>query len=139
MQAEGLIRHIGLSNVRVPDIEAAQKFFRVATVQNLYNLGDRSSESVLAFCEANGIGFIPWYPLASGGLARAGSALATIAKKYKAAPGQIALAWALKRSKAMLPIPGTGKVAHLEENVAAAGVELSQADFETLDVQGRTK
>lgn len=139
MQAEGLIRHAGLSNVGVADIEAARKFFKVATVQNLYNLGDRSSEAVLDYCEANGIGFIPWRPLAVGGLARAGSVLDAIARKYGASHGQIALAWMLKRSKAMLPIPGTGKVSHLEENVAAAGIELSQADFETLDVHGRAK
>jgi pyridoxine 4-dehydrogenase len=139
MQKEGLIRHIGLSEVSVEEIEAAQKFFKVATVQNLYNLADRSSEKVLDHCEAHGIGFIPWYPLAAGDLARPGSVLDGIAKKNNASPSQIALAWVLKRSPVMLPIPGTGKVAHLEENVAAAGIVLSDADFRTLDAQARAK
>jgi pyridoxine 4-dehydrogenase len=139
MQKEGLIRHIGLSEVSVEEIEAAQKFFKVATVQNLYNLADRSSEKVLDHCAAHGIGFIPWYPLAAGDLARPGSVLDGIAKKNNASPSQIALAWVLKRSPVMLPIPGTGKVAHLEENVAAAGIVLSDADFRTLDAQARAK
>jgi aryl-alcohol dehydrogenase-like predicted oxidoreductase len=139
MQKEGLIRHIGLSEVSVEEIEAAQKFFKVATVQNLYNLADRSSEKVLDHCEAHGIGFIPWYPLAAGDLARPGSVLDGIAKKNNASPSQIALAWVLKRSPVMLPIPGTGKVAHLEENVAAAGIALSDADFKALDAQARAK
>jgi pyridoxine 4-dehydrogenase len=139
MQKEGLIRHVGLSQVNVEEIEAAQKFFKVATVQNLYNLGDRSSEKVLDYCAAHGIGFIPWYPLAAGDLARPGSVLDAIAKKNNASPGQIALAWVLKRSPVMLPIPGTGKVAHLEENVAAAGIALSDADFKALDAQSPAK
>jgi len=139
MQKQGLIRHVGLSQVSVAEIEAAQKFFKVTTVQNLYNLGDRSSQDVLDYCEARGSGFIPGFPLAAGDLARPGSVLDAIAAKYSASPSQIALAWLLKRSKAMLPIPGTAKVSHLQDNVAAAGVELSQADFETLDVQGRAK
>jgi pyridoxine 4-dehydrogenase len=139
MQKEGLIRHVGLSQVNVEEIEAAQKFFKVATVQNLYNLGDRSSEKVLDHCAAHGIGFIPWYPLAAGDLARPGSVLDAIAKKNGASPGQIALAWVLKRSPVMLPIPGTGKVAHLEENVAAAGIALSDADFKALDAQSPAK
>jgi aryl-alcohol dehydrogenase-like predicted oxidoreductase len=137
MQREGLIRHVGLSNVSLAEIEAAQKRFKVATVQNRYNLRDRSSEAELDFCEAHGIGFIPWFPLGSGDLARSGSAVESLARKYRAAPGQIALAWMLKRSKAMLPIPGTGKVAHLEENVAAAALELSQDDFAALDAQAQ--
>jgi pyridoxine 4-dehydrogenase len=139
MQKEGLIRHVGLSQVNVEEIEAAQKFFKVATVQNLYNLGDRSSEKVLDYCAGHGIGFIPWYPLAAGDLARPGSVLDAIAKKNNASPGQIALAWVLKRSPVMLPIPGTGKVAHLEENVAAAGIALSDADFKALDAQSPAK
>src|SRR5207253_4756357 len=106
--------HVGLSQVSVEEIEAAQKFFKVATVQNLYNLADRSSEAVLDHCEAHGIGFIPWFPLAAGDLARPGSVLDEIARRNKAAPSQIALAWVLKRSPVMLPIPGTGKVSHLE-------------------------
>jgi pyridoxine 4-dehydrogenase len=139
MQKEGLIRHVGLSQVSVEEIEAAQKFFKVTTVQNLYNLADRSSESVLDHCEAHNIGFIPWYPLAAGDLARPGSVLDAIAKKAKATPSQVALAWVLKRSKVMLPIPGTGKVSHLEENVAAADIALSDEDFKILDAQARPK
>ena len=138
MQDEGLIRHIGLSQVSVDDIKAAQKVFRVATVQNLYNLADRTSEGVLNYCETNSIGFIPWYPLADGNLARPGSKLAEVAAKYAATPGQIALAWLLKRSPVMLPIPGTSQVAHLEENVRAAAITLSEADFRALGAQKAT-
>lgn len=132
IQADGLIRHVGLSQVSVKEIQAAQKYFQVATVQNLYNLADRSSEDVLDFCEKNGIGFIPWFPLAAGDLAKPGSQLESIARKHDAAPSQIALAWLLRRSPNMLPIPGTSKVRHLEENVAAAGISLSDDDFATL-------
>ena len=137
MQKEGLIRHVGLSEVSVEDIEAARKVFKVVTVQNRYNLVDRTSEAVLDYCTANGIGFIPWFPLASGELARPGSTLDAIAKKTGATTSQIALAWVLKRSPVMLPIPGTGKVKHLEENVAGAGITPSDADFATLDQQGK--
>ncbi len=136
MQKEGLIRHVGLSQVSVAEIKAAQAVFKVATVQNLYNLVDRSSEDVLDYCEAEGIGFIPWFPLASGSLAKS-SALERISKQSGASPSQIALAWLLKRSPVMLPIPGTSKVKHLEENVAAAGVTLSDKDFAELDALGR--
>mgnify|MGYP002779792052 CR=1 FL=1 len=137
MQGEGLIRHVGLSEVSVEEIQAAQKHFKVATVQNLYNLVTRQSEDVLDFCEAEGIGFIPWFPLAAGSLARPGSVMDEIAHKLDASPSQVALAWVLKRSPVMLPIPGTGKVAHLEENVAAAGLELTGDDFRALDEAGR--
>jgi aryl-alcohol dehydrogenase-like predicted oxidoreductase len=137
MQKEGLIRHIGLSQVSVAEIKAAQAVFKVATVQNLYNLGDRSSEDVLDYCEAQNIGFIPWFPLAAGKLARPGSSLDTLTKRLKATPGQVALAWLLKRSPVMLPIPGTGKVAHLDENVAGASLELSDADFRALDADAK--
>lgn len=126
----GLIRHAGLSEVSVEEIKAAQKFFPVATVQNRYNPTARGSDAVLAYCEENGIGFIPWAPLGGGG--EPGVAEATIAAKYGVSPSQIALAWALKRSPVMLPIPGTGKVRHLEENTAAAGIELSDEDFAAL-------
>jgi aryl-alcohol dehydrogenase-like predicted oxidoreductase len=129
----GLIRHAGLSEVSVADIEAASKYFKVATVQNRYNLVDRTSEDVLDYCAKHNIGFIPWYPLAAGDLAKPGSLLDTIAKKHNAAPSQIALAWVLKRSPVMLPIPGTSQVAHLEENVAAAAIQLSDAEFATID------
>lgn len=133
LQAEGLIRHVGLSEVSIKDIEAARKYFQVATVQNRYNLADRDSEDVLDFCEKNGIGFIPWYPLASGDLAKPGSRLESIAKKHNAAASQIALAWLLRRSPNMLPIPGTSKVRHLEENVASVAINLSDADVAALN------
>ncbi len=129
----GVIRHAGLSEVSVEDIRAAHKVFPVATVQNRYNLAERGSEDVLSYCEANGIGFIPWYPLAAGDLARPGTVLDRIAHAHNAAPSQIALAWVLKRSPVMLPIPGTGKVKHLEENTAAADIVLSDDEFAALD------
>ena len=137
MQQKGLIRHIGLSQVSVAEIKAAQKVFKVATVQNLYNLGDRSSEDVLDYCEEQNIGFIPWYPLAAGKLARPGSTLDALTKRLNASPGQIALAWLLKRSPVMLPIPGTGNAAHLDENVAGADIKLSDADFSALDTEAK--
>lgn len=133
MQNEGLIRHVGLSEVSVDEIKAASAYFRVATVQNLYNLGNRKSEAVLDYAEANGIGFIPWFPLAAGALAQEGSVLSNIAKKLGATNGQVALAWLLERSPVMLPIPGTGSPDHLEENVAGAALNLSQDDFEALE------
>jgi pyridoxine 4-dehydrogenase len=136
---DGVIRHAGLSQVSVEDIEAASKFFKVATVQNRYNLIDRSSEEQLDYCAANGIGFIPWYPLAAGNLAKPGSILDSIAKNHNAAPSQIALAWVLKRSPVMLPIPGTSKVKHLEENVAAVNITLSDAEFADLDREGKAQ
>lgn len=132
MQKEGLIRHVGLSEVGVDDIKAAQEHFKVATVQNLYNLTNRSSELVLEHCQAHDIGFIPWFPLAAGELARPGSRLDAIAHKHKASPGQIALAWLLRRSPVILPIPGTGKVKHLEENVAAVNIALTDSEFAEL-------
>ncbi len=137
MLKQGLIRHAGLSQVSVADIEAARKVFPVATVQNRYNLVDRSSEDVLAYCEANGIGFIPWYPLASGDLAKPGTAMDGVIRKTGASPSRIALAWVLKRSPVMLPIPGTSQVAHLEDNVGAAAIALSDEDFQALDRQAR--
>lgn len=137
MQREGLIRHVGLSEVAVADIEAAQKFFPVVTVQNRYNLVDRTSEAVLDYCEQQGIGFIPWYPLAAGDLAKPGSVLSQIAERHGVKTGAVALAWLLKRAKVMLPIPGTGSVQHLIENVAGAGLALDDAEFAELDRQGR--
>jgi aryl-alcohol dehydrogenase-like predicted oxidoreductase len=139
LQDDGIIRHAGLSNVSVADIEAASKVFRLATVQNRYNLVDRGSEDVLDYCEKHGIGFIPWYPLAAGRLAKSGSILDAVAKAHGATPSQIALAWVLKRSPVMLPIPGTSKVAHLEENVAAVNIQLSDEEFDALDRAGRTE
>ncbi|MPY66904.1 oxidoreductase [Deinococcus sp. SDU3-2] len=134
---EGVIRHAGLSEVSVEEIEAARRVFPVATVQNLYNLANRKSEDVLDHCEREGIGFIPWYPLAAGRLAQEGSVLTEIAGRLGATPSQVALAWVLRRSPVMLPIPGTGKVGHLEENVAAASLTLSDEDFTALDEVGR--
>ncbi len=135
----GVIRHAGLSEVSVEEIEAASKVFKVATVQNRYNLVDRASEAVLAYCERHGIGFIPWFPLAAGDLARPGSVLDTIARRHDAAPSQVALAWVLKRSPVMLPIPGTSKVAHLEQNVAAVDIALTDEEFAALDRQGKAQ
>ena len=134
---QGFIKHAGLSEVSVAQIKAAQKVFPVATVQNLYNLANRQSEAVLNYCEQQNIGFIPWYPLAAGDLARPGSVLDKIAQAKHAAPSQIALAWVLRRSPVMLPIPGTGKVKHLEENTLAAAIELSAEEFDALDKAGR--
>ncbi|WP_395645408.1 aldo/keto reductase [Terricaulis sp.] len=134
---DGIIAHAGLSEVSVAQIKAAQKVFPVATVQNLYNLANRQSEDVLEYCEAQNIGFIPWYPLAAGDLAKPGSVLDKIAHAKNAAPSQIALAWVLKRSPVMLPIPGTGKVKHLEENTLAAAIDLSADEFDALDKAGR--
>jgi pyridoxine 4-dehydrogenase len=136
---QGVIQHAGLSNVSVADIEAASAVFRVATVQNRYNLVDRTSEEVLNHCERRGIGFIPWFPLAAGDLARSGAALDDIARRHDATPAQVTLAWLLRRSPVMLPIPGTSKVAHLEENVAAVNIELSVEEFIALDQEGRAK
>ena len=118
-------------------MSAASKFFPVATVQNRYNFADRTSEAALDHCARHNIGFIPWAPLSAGEFVSDGSALDAIARKHKASPGQIALAWLLKRSPVMLPIPGTGKVAHLEENVGAAAIALTDDEFATLDRAGR--
>jgi aryl-alcohol dehydrogenase-like predicted oxidoreductase len=137
MQKEGLIRHVGLSEVGVEDIKAAQEFFPVVSVQNRYNLVDRGSEAVLDHCASAGLGFIPWFPLAAGALAKPGSILDSIARRKDATPSQIALAWVLKRSPAMLPIPGTSSVRHLEENVAAAAIALTDDEFKTLDEHAR--
>jgi aryl-alcohol dehydrogenase-like predicted oxidoreductase len=139
MQKAGLIRHVGLSEVNVEEIKAAQQRFPVASVQNQFNLVDRKSEAVLDYCEQQGIAFIPWYPLAAGSLAQSGSVLDSIAKKLSASPGQVALAWTLKRSKVMLPIPGTSNPEHLLENVAAASLHLSDEDFAVLDAQGKAE
>jgi pyridoxine 4-dehydrogenase len=133
----GVIRYAGLSQVSVEEIRAAQTVFPVATVQNRYNLAERGSEDVLDYCEANGIGFIPWYPLAAGDLARPGTVLDSIARTHKAAPSQIALAWVLRRSPVMLPIPGTSKVKHLEENTAAADITLNDDEYAALDRAAR--
>ncbi|RWR27042.1 oxidoreductase [Sinirhodobacter populi] len=130
---EEIIANAGLSEVSVAEIEAAGKVFPVATVQNRYNLIDRSSEAVLAHCSAHGIGFIPWFPLAAGELARPGAVVDRIAKARGATGGQVALAWLLQRSLVILPIPGTASTAHLEENVGAAGLSLAPEEVAALD------
>jgi len=137
MQKEGLIRHLGLSEVNVEEMQAAGKHFTVNTVQNRYNLVDRGSEAVLDYCEAQGIGFIPWFPLASGALARGHTVLTDIADRLGATSGQVALAWLLKRSPVILPIPGTGSAKHAEENAAAARLTLTDGEFATLDEEGK--
>ena len=123
--------------MRADEVQAAQKVFQVVTVQNLYNLVNRQSEEVLDYRTRNNIGFIPWFPLASGNLAQAGSLLDEIAHKHNTTPSGVALAWILKRSPVTLPIPGTSQVKHLEENVAAASVTLSNDEFQALDKQGK--
>ena len=130
--AEGKVRHVGLSEVSVADIEAAQRVVPVVTVQNRFNLAEREAESVLDHCESSGIGFIPWYPLLTGRLAKEGGTLARAAERLQATPAQVALAWLLRRSPVMLPIPGTSRVAHLEENVAAAALRLDDETFASL-------
>ena len=137
LQRAGKIRHIGLSEVSVSEIEQAKKTVAIVSVQNLYNLANRQSEAVLDFCTDHQIGFIPWFPLAAGSLTQPGGILDSISKKLNASPSQVALAWILKRSPVMLPIPGTGSVKHLEENTAAAALQLSDADFKALDAQGK--
>jgi len=132
LQKEGKIRHVGLSEVNVAEIEAAGRIVSVATVQNQYNLAYRSSEDVLNYCTRKNIGFIPWFPLATGDLAKPNGALMRIARKLGAQPAQIALAWLLKKSPVMLPIPGTSKVKHLEENTAASLLNLDDSTMEEL-------
>ncbi len=139
MKQEGLIAHVGLSEVSVEEIQAAQRHFPVASVQNLYNLVNRRSEAVLDHCAKERIAFIPWYPLAAGALSRSGGVLPRLAAKYGVTTSAIALAWVLQRSDVMVPIPGTSRVKHLEENLAAAKVTLSADDFATLDAEGRAE
>ncbi|HEY0357687.1 MAG TPA: aldo/keto reductase [Mycobacteriales bacterium] len=132
LQNEGKIRHLGLSEVSVEELAEARKLVQVVSVQNRYNLTDRHSEDVVDYCETAGIAFIPWAPLATGTLAQPGSVLAEAAARHDATPSQLALAWLLRRSPVILPIPGTGSVAHLEENIAGAGVQLTDAEYDAL-------
>ncbi|MCY0892209.1 MAG: aldo/keto reductase [Acidibacillus sp.] len=132
LQQEGKIRHIGLSEVSVSELEQAQQTARIVSVQNLYNLAKRDAEPVLQYCETHQMAFIPWFPLATGQLAKEGGPLDELAKRLHAKPSQLALAWLLKRSPVMLPIPGTSTVSHVEENIAAAEIELSDADYDML-------
>ena len=136
LQDAGKIRHLGLSEVSVEEIAAAREVMEVVSVQNLYNLANRQSEAQLDYCTENGIAFIPWFPVASGDLAKPGGILETISTETGHTPAQLALAWLLRRSPVMLPIPGTGSVAHLEENAAAATVQLTDEQFEALTAAG---
>ncbi|HET6578743.1 MAG TPA: aldo/keto reductase [Gemmatimonadales bacterium] len=135
LQREGRIRHIGLSEVSVVQIRTVREMVEVVSVQNRYNLANRKSEDVLEYCAAEGIGFIPWFPLATGDLASPGGPLARAAERLEATPSQVALAWLLRRSPVMLPIPGTSRVRHLEENTAAALLELDEEMMHELDMQ----
>src|SRR5579875_8307 len=132
LQQEGKIRHIGLSEVSVAELQEAQRTATIASVQNLYNLADRSAEDLLDHCTEEGIAFIPWFPLATGKLAQEGGPLDEIAEEVGARPSQLALAWLLRRSPVMLPIPGTSSVSHLEDNLAAASIELTDDQYERL-------
>ncbi|GAA1976804.1 aldo/keto reductase [Amycolatopsis minnesotensis] len=132
LRDEGKIRHIGLSEVDVSQIEAAAEVTEIASVQNLFNLADRHHEAVLDHATEHGIAFIPWFPIATGELAKPGSVLEQAAKEHGSSPAQLALAWLLRRSPVVLPIPGTSSVAHLEENVAAADITLTDTEFDQL-------
>jgi aryl-alcohol dehydrogenase-like predicted oxidoreductase len=131
MQREGKVRHVGLSNVTVEQLEAARKIVTIVSVQNRYSLADRGCESVLVHCEKHGIAFLPWYPLGDGSALRL-SKVKKLAEKLRATPAQVAIAWLLKKSPVMLPIPGTGNLEHLEENMAAAKLDLGEEDFRSL-------
>lgn len=133
LRHEGKIRHIGLSEVSVEDIVAVRHITTIASVQNRYNVADRAAEPVLEYCEGEGLAFVPWFPLATGELARPGGPLATLARGHGASPSQMALAWLLHRSPWMLPIPGTSRVAHLEENMASFAIELTADEVESLE------
>ncbi|GGJ27118.1 aldo/keto reductase [Paenibacillus hunanensis] len=133
LRQEGKIRHIGLSEVSVEELHKASKITKIASVQNLYNLSTRKAEDLLEEAEKHDIAFIPWFPLATGKLAREGGPLDEISKRLDAKPAQVALAWLLRRSPVILPIPGTSTVSHLDENIEAAHLQLSDEDFETLD------
>jgi aryl-alcohol dehydrogenase-like predicted oxidoreductase len=136
LQDEGKIGHIGLSEVSIEELQEAQQVASIVSVQNLYNLANRTAEPLLEFAEANGVGFIPWFPLATGELAAEDGPLAQLAQEHGATPSQLALAWLLQRSPVMLPIPGTSTVAHLDENLAAASIGLTDEQFAELDALG---
>ena len=137
MQKQGKIRHIGLSEVKVPEIEQARKVVEIVSVQNKYNLTDRAHEDVLEYCEKHNIAFIPWFPVAAGKLAQPGGVLDAAAKKHGATVSQLSLAWLLQHSPVILPIPGTSSVAHLEENVKAADVMLSDAEWTEIEAAAK--
>lgn len=132
LREEGKVRHVGLSNVTAEELELARGVVPIASVQNRYNLADRHSEDVLEACERDGLAFLPWFPLAAGDLARPGGRLDEVGRRHEATPAQVALAWLLRRSPVVLPIPGTASLQHVEENVAAGRIELSHGDFAEL-------
>jgi aryl-alcohol dehydrogenase-like predicted oxidoreductase len=134
LQKKGKIGHVGLSEVKVPEIEQARKVMEIVSVQNRYNIGDREHEDVVDYCTTNGIAFIPWFPVAAGKLAQPGGKLDEAAKKYGVTVGQLSIAWLLRRSKMMLPIPGTSSVKHLEENVKAGDVQLGDAEWAEIEL-----
>jgi pyridoxine 4-dehydrogenase len=133
LQEQGKIRHVGLSEVKPHEIEQARKVIDIVSVQNLYNIGDRTHEDVVEYCAKNGIGFIPWFPVAAGKLAKPGGKLDAAAKRHGATVSQLSIAWLLHRSPVMLPIPGTSSVEHLEENVTSANVTLSEAEWKEIE------
>ncbi len=138
MQQQGKIRHIGLSEVKVPEIEQARKVVEIASVQNKYNLSDRAHEDVVEYCEKHGIAFIPWFPIAAGKLAKPGGVLDVVARKHDATVSQLSIAWLLHHSPVILPIPGTSSVAHLEENIKAAKVSLSDAEWAEIEAAAQS-
>jgi aryl-alcohol dehydrogenase-like predicted oxidoreductase len=133
MQDEGKLRHIGLSEVTLADIQRAEEIVRVTSVQNKYNITSRTYEKVIEYCTQNQIVFIPWFPLAAGALTKPDSILDRFAKDHNATPSQVAIAWLLHRSPMMLPIPGTSRLQHLEQNVAAADLRLSESEWQSLE------
>ena len=137
LQKEGKIRHIGLSEVSIDDVEEAGKTATIVSVQNLFNLSQRDAEPLLEYAEKNGLGFIPWFPLATGKLAKEGGPLEAISREHGASPSQLALAWLLKRSPSILPIPGTSTVSHVEDNIAAAKIELTDDEFAALSAAAK--
>ncbi len=137
MQEQGKIKHVGLSEVKPHEIDRARKVVDIVSVQNLYNIGDRSHEDVLEYCTKHGLAFIPWFPVAAGKLAQAGGKLDAAAKRHGATLSQLSIAWLMHRSPVMLPIPGTSSVEHLEENVAAAGIKLSDAEWKEVEHSAR--
>jgi pyridoxine 4-dehydrogenase len=139
LQEQGKILHVGLSEVKPHEIDQARKFIEIVSVQNQYNLGDRQHEDVVDYCTKHNLGFIPWFPVAGGKLARAGGPLDAMAKKHEATIAQLSLAWLLHRSPVMLPIPGTSSVKHLEENIAAASLKLEPNEWNEIEADAKKK
>jgi pyridoxine 4-dehydrogenase len=137
LQKQGKIRHVGLSEVKPKEIDQARKVIDIVSVQNMYNVSERQHEDVLQYCEKNGLAFIPWFPVAAGKLAQPGGKLDELAKRHGATVSQLSIAWLLHRSPVMLPIPGTSSVAHLEENMKAADISLSDAEMQEIEAAAR--